>query len=161
MTQAKRNNAVSAVYLFLKRDGKILIARRCNTGYQDGNYQVPAGHVDAGELPKEAMIREAKEEIGITLTPDDLRFVHIGFRTKSDATGDRVDFFFEATRWDGEVINAERLKCDDLQWVEPSRLPQNFTPHVRVAIECAQHGEFFSELGIDFFKSSGLYLLTE
>lgn len=102
------------MYLFLKKNGTILIARRCNTSYQDGNYQVPSGHVDAGELPIEAMIREAKEEIGITLTSDDLRFVHVGFRTKSDATGDRVDFFFEATRWDGEVINAEPLKCDDL-----------------------------------------------
>ena len=161
MTHAKRNNATSAVYLFLKQHGKILIARRCNTGYQEGNYQVPSGQIDAGELPVEAMIREAQEEVGIELKARDLRFVHVSFRAKSDATGDRVDFFFEATQWSGEVINAEPLKCDDLQWVYPDQLPENFTPHVRVAIECAGRGEFFSELNLDFLKSSGLYVITE
>lgn len=54
---ATRNKAIPAVYIFLEKDGKFLIARRCNTGYQDGNYQVPAGHVDEGELPTEAMVR--------------------------------------------------------------------------------------------------------
>jgi len=159
MVQARRNNAVIAVYLFLKQNGKILIARRCNTGYQDGNYQVPAGHVDAGELPKEAIIREAKEEIGILLNSDDLRFVHACFRTKSDATGDRVDLFFEAVRWSGEVVNAELRKCDDLKWVDLSNLPVNITPYVRVAIECMDRGEFFSELELEFLKSSGFYAI--
>jgi len=37
-----RNNAVTAVYLLLKKDGKILVGKRCNTGYHDGKYQVPA-----------------------------------------------------------------------------------------------------------------------
>ncbi len=72
MSKTERNKAVTAVYLILKREGKILIARRCNTGYQDGNYQLPAGHVDAGELPTEAMIREGNEEIGIVLKKDDV-----------------------------------------------------------------------------------------
>ena len=58
-----RNKAVPAVYLILERDNKILIARRANTGYEDGNYQVPAGHVEEAELPTEAVIREAKEEV--------------------------------------------------------------------------------------------------
>lgn len=161
MTKTERNKAVTAVYLFLKKDGKILVARRCNTGYQDGNYQVPAGHIDAGELPTEAMIREAKEEIGIDLKKEDLRLVHVSFRPKHDETGDRVDYFFEATRWDGEVVNAEPEKCDDLSWVKPDELPENMTPPCRVAIECAERGEIFSELGVDFLKSNGLYDLTE
>lgn len=157
MGKVKRNNAVTAVYLFLRQNGKILIARRCNTHYQDGNYQVPAGHVDAGELPKEAMIREAREEIGIMIVYNDLRFVHASFRPKHDETGDRVDLYFEATQWQGEVTNAEPHKCDDLRWVYPTDLPKNFTPHVRIAIECAERGETFSELGVEFLKSTGLY----
>jgi len=67
-----RNKAIPASYLFLEKDGKILVARRCNTGYQDGKYQIPAGHVEMGELPTEALIRETKEEIGIDLNPADL-----------------------------------------------------------------------------------------
>src|SRR5665213_2957273 len=145
MSKAQRNTAATASYLILKKESKILLARRFNTGYQDGNYQVPAGHIDAGELPSEAMIREAKEEIGIGLTKDDLKMVHTIFRPKMDNTGDRVDYFFEATRWDGEVINAELKKCDDLGWFDLNNLPPNVTPHVRVAIEGWLKGEPFSE----------------
>ena len=149
-----RNNTVTAVYLFLRKNGEVLLGRRCNTGYEDGNYQVPAGHIDAGELPKEAMVREAKEEIGIDLNENDLKFVHFSFRPKHDPTGDRVDIFFEATQWKSEVINTEPHKCDDLRWFKSNQLPENMTPHVRVAIRCIERGELFSELSLDFVREN-------
>ncbi len=89
----------------------------------------------------------------------DLRLVHTMFRQKHDDTGDRVDYFFAATRWEGEVTNMEPEKCDDLRWVTPDELPENIAVHVRVAIGHAEKGEIFSELGIDFLKSHGLYQL--
>jgi 8-oxo-dGTP pyrophosphatase MutT (NUDIX family) len=156
---ADRNKAIPAVYLFLEKEGRYLVARRCNTGYQDGNYQVPAGHVDAGELPTEAMAREAKEETGIDLSPSDLELVHLSYRPKHDNTDNRIDFFFRTRRWNGEVKNMEPQKCDDLRWVGLDELPENMTPHVRKAFEAMQRGQFFEELGSDFLKSHGLYKL--
>ena len=44
MTQ--RNRVDSAVYLVLIEDGKILLSRRFNTGFEDGNYSLPSGHLD-------------------------------------------------------------------------------------------------------------------
>lgn len=158
MKEVTRNAATTASYLVLRKDGKILFARRCNTGYQDGNYQVPAGHIDAGELPSEALIREVKEEIGITIDPKDVKFVHTSFRPKIDKTGDRVDYFFEVDTWSGEVKNCEPEKCDDIIWVLPNNLPENTTPHVKVAIECIERGEYFSELSVAFLKESGMYI---
>lgn len=154
MMKKPRNSAVVAVYLILRKEEVILLGRRCNTGYEDGNYQVPAGHVDAGELPKEAMVREAKEEIGIDLNQGDLKFVHFSFRPKHDPTGDRVDIFFKATNWKGEIVNAEPHKCDDLRWFQLNQLPENITPHVRVALECVEKNESFSELNLDFIKAN-------
>lgn len=154
-----RNKAIPAVYLLLEKEGKILVARRCNTGYQDGHYQVPAGHVEEGELPTEALIREAKEEIGINLDAANIEFVHISYRPKHDETGDRVDFFFRVKVWDGEIKNMEPHKCDDLKWVLPSDLPDNMTLHVRKGIEAMDKGVLFTEITLDQLKDNGLYLL--
>lgn len=154
-----RNKAIPAAYLFLEEDGQFLITRRCNTGYQDGNYQVPAGHVDEGELPSEALIREAKEEIGIDLSPKDFELVHVSYRPKHDNTDNRVDFFFRARTWSGEVKNMEPNKCDDLKWVTLDELPESMMPHVRDAMECMQKGVFYKELGLPYLKENGLYKL--
>lgn len=155
----ERNKAIPAVYLFLEMDEKFLIARRCNTGYQDGHYQVPAGHIDAGELPSEALIREAREEIGIDLYPEDIELVHVSYRPKHDNTDNRVDFFFRVKKWAGDVRNMEPDKCDDLKWVALGELPANMTPHVRDAFECMQKGIFYKELGIQYLKEHGQYML--
>lgn len=45
--------------------------RRRGSGYYDGWYSVPAGHVEAGELPVDRLVREAREELGITLDKGD------------------------------------------------------------------------------------------
>ncbi len=153
----ERNKAIPAAYLLLEKEGKFLIARRCNTGYSDGQYQVPAGHVDAGELPSEALIREAKEEIGIAIAPEDVKLVHVSYRPKHDNTDNRVDFFFTVQKWGGEVENKEPHKCDDLQWVLPTELPENMTAHVRDAFECIQKGIMYKELDLEFLKLHGLY----
>jgi 8-oxo-dGTP diphosphatase len=42
-------NNIPASYLFLERDNRILLLRRSNTGYEDGNYSLIAGHVEANE----------------------------------------------------------------------------------------------------------------
>lgn len=140
-----RISLIPAVYLVLERDGKYLLMRRMNTGYQDGNYQTPAGHVEERETPREAAAREAKEEVGIDIDLTDLEFVHAAFRMREDKTGYRMDIFFRATTWKGEVRNAEEDKCDDLIWVTPSSLPENTVPFVREVLEGIGRGVMFSE----------------
>lgn len=155
----ERNKAIPASYLFLEKDGKFLLARRFNTGYQDGNYQLPAGHVEEGELPSEALVREMQEELGIDIAPEDIELVHVSYRPKHDPTSDRVDFFFRAKKWEGEVRNMEPDKCDDLKWFVIGTFPENMAPANRAAIECIRKGIFYEELGADFLKASGLYQL--
>ena len=67
----ERYQSMIVADLLLKRidetTGKedVLLALRKNTGYNDGEYELPGGHVDAGEDIINAMIREAKEDVMI------------------------------------------------------------------------------------------------
>lgn len=54
-----RFTLIAAVHLFLLDGDKVLLSRRFQTGYEDGNFSVPAGHLDGNETIHEAMIREA------------------------------------------------------------------------------------------------------
>jgi 8-oxo-dGTP pyrophosphatase MutT (NUDIX family) len=90
------------VHLFFIRENKILLARRFNTGYRDGEYSVPAGHLDGDETVIAAGIREAKEEVGVDLKAEDMIFSSVMHRTEDD---ERVDFFVHVQQWDREIVN--------------------------------------------------------
>ena len=64
----QRHSAVPAVYLILKKGDEILLQLRQGSGYFDDWYGVPAGHVEPGELPIAALVREIKEESVLILT---------------------------------------------------------------------------------------------
>ena len=119
------------VHLFFLRENQILISRRFNTGFRDGEYSVPAGHLDGGETVMEAGVREAKEEVGVELNVNDMVFSSVMHRIEDD---ERVDFFVHVHKWQGEPFNAEPDKCDDLRWVEINNLPANTVPYVKQAL---------------------------
>lgn len=129
-----------AVYLFLIKDDKILLARRFQTGWQDGNYGVPAGHLEAGEGVIDALLRETKEESDVILKPEDVELTHTMHRQ-----GRYIDLFFTAKKWSGEPQIMEKDKCDDMQWFPLANLPENMVPSVRFAIESYQKGITFSD----------------
>lgn len=140
-----RFQLVAAVHLFLVKDQQILLLRRFNTGYEDGNYSVIAGHLDGNESAKIAMCREAKEEANLIIKPDDLKLIHFMHRKK--ASEERVDFFFTASHWRGAPQIMEPHKCDDLSWFPLKKLPPNMVPYVRFAINQYLKHNLYSEYG--------------
>lgn len=139
-----RFKLVSAAHLFLIKGDEILLLRRYNTGYEDGKYSVVAGHLDGGEPVKTAMIREAKEEIGIDILDQDLEVVQVMHRLADD---ERIDFFLQASVWTGEIKNMEPHKCDDLAWHPIDNLPDNLIPYVKRAIDNYRKDIWFDSFG--------------
>jgi len=142
----KRFTLRVACYLLLIKKDKILLLRRFNTGWEDEKYSLISGHLERSETVKQAMIREAKEEAGINLSPENLHVVHTMHR-KSNNNLEYIDFFLIADKWKGEPKIMEPDKCDELRWFSLKELPQNIILHVRKAIENYQKNITFSEYG--------------
>ena len=75
------------VHMFFLRENKILLIRRFRTGYMDGYYSIPAGHLDGNEPVRLAAVREAQEEIGVRIDPADIRFAGVIHRSEGDEEG--------------------------------------------------------------------------
>jgi len=134
---------VSAVHIFLVKNHEILLLKRKNTGYEDGKYSVIAGHLNGDETDREAAIREAKEEAGISISLKDIKLVHIMHRKGNDF--ERIDWFFTVKKWKGTPTIMEKDKCSELNWYSLDILPLNIIPYVKLAILNRKKRKVYSE----------------
>lgn len=134
----------SAVHLFFIHEDRILLLRRANTGYMDGFYSVVAGHIEMGETVVQTAVREALEEAGVALNPDDIEVVQVMHR-RSDQ--ERIDFFVRVHQWIGEPINNEPHKCDHLAWFPLDALPEKMVPYVFRALQNYKDNRWFDSYG--------------
>lgn len=101
---------------YIEKEGKYLMLHRVKKHHDinAGKWIGVGGHVENGETPEECLLREVKEETGLTLTAYRLR----GLVTfLSDACEAELMCVFTADAFDGELI-----ECDEgeLAWVEKS-----------------------------------------
>jgi 8-oxo-dGTP diphosphatase len=135
-----------AVFIVLVKDDKVLLTRRQNTGWYDGSYDLPSGHIDGNESLRQAVQREAAEEVGVQLDLDDAKFVHLDHSLFEDGK-EYLYIVFEVTKWQGEPRIMEPDLCDDLQWFPKNKLPENITPGSRAGLEAYASGKPYSEHG--------------
>jgi 8-oxo-dGTP pyrophosphatase MutT (NUDIX family) len=152
-----RVTAVPAAYMILEKQGRVLMSIRRTAYYAYGKYQLPAGHLEEGELPEEAAIREAREEAGVIVSKKDLRFVHASYQLKINKYGNRVNYFFAARKWKGRIRNMEPDKTEDWQWVDPKKIPPDMImPPVEEALKAYRRAVAYSGLGMEWIKYKGL-----
>lgn len=140
----KRFKLITSIYLILIRENKILLLKRQNTGYEDGKYGLPSGHLEDNESITKGLQREIKEEVDIHIDQKNMKLTHTMHRKEKDI---RVDFFFSAKEYKGIPKNAEPEKCDDLDWFPIDKLPKNTIPYIRKAIQNSLDKVLFSEIG--------------
>ena len=147
MPKRERFKLSLSVFLFVVRGNEILLLKRGNTGWMDGFYSVPAGALDGKETLIEAIIREANEEVAITIDASNLRHIH----TMHNLTENEewIGIFFVTDQWNGTPKVNEPEKHTEVKWVTVSELPDNTIPYVRQAIEAYQKKETYSEYGWD------------
>jgi 8-oxo-dGTP diphosphatase len=142
---ARRFKLTGDVHLLLLADDvRVLFGCRKNTGFEDGAWHVPSGHLEAGESVVRALIREAKEEIGVVIGEEDVEFAHVMHNSSSDG---RVAFFFAVRNWSGVPENREPDKCSELRWFTFGALPEHMIDYCRVALAHIAASQPFSVYG--------------
>lgn len=137
----KRFEQKSAVYLILEQDNKVLLMQRAGSGYMDGYYGLPSGHVEENETLKQAAIREGKEEINIDVLPEHLDLVLTMHR--NSAAGEYIDLFFKVKQYQNTIRINEPDKCTDLVFEDPNKLP--LVPYVKEALQAVAEGKNYLE----------------
>lgn len=133
------------VDLFLEKESdngqkEILLLLRQNTGHCDGLYDLPGGHVDPNEDIFDAMIREAKEEIGIDIIRENMKILHIYHHFEKNS----IKFVFGVSEYAGILENAEPDKCKELKWVNINNLPENIIQGIKDEIENIKNGKYYN-----------------
>lgn len=141
----RRHKLTGDVHLILLNPaGEVLFGQRHNTGYEDGAWHVPSGHLEAGESVVAALVREAREEVGIVIEERDVEFAHIMHNSSS---GGRAAFFFTVQRWDGVPENREPDKCNGLRWFPLGALPEHMIDYCRIVLGHVTSNRAFSLYG--------------
>ena len=126
-----------AINIIVEREGKILLSRRANTGWNDGKLCIPGGHVETGETPREAAVREAREEIGLDILTDGLKFLCTEVRLSKERSYISCIYTLQT---DQEPKNMELDKCSELIWVDPNIPNEDLIENFAQIIEKAYLG---------------------
>lgn len=145
---------ITGVALIVKKENKILLYKRNIPGkIAYGSFALPGGTVENDETVIQTACREAAEEIGIIINPQDVSLVHmLRLREKVDPlTGHTKQilllYIAEVTSWKGEPTNMEPEKHSDLSWFDIDQLPENLFPLNAIALTDIKNGIRYGEHG--------------
>ena len=104
-------------------DGRVLLAERPAGKSMAGLWEFPGGKVEAGERPEDTLIRELREELGITVSEPCL--APLTFASHSYPDFHLLMPLYVCRRWEGMVTAKEGQR---LAWVRPNRLKDYAMP---------------------------------
>ena len=112
---ARTENVELTVLCLIFEGDRILLQNRIKKDWR--GYTLPGGHVEPGESIVDAVIREMKEETGLTVRNPKL----CGIKQFPIDGGRYLVFLFKTGEYDGELRSSEEGK---MEWVQRSALPE-------------------------------------
>ncbi|MGW8378297.1 NUDIX domain-containing protein [Streptomyces sp. ODS28] len=143
--------AAIGAHLLFERDQHVLLGRRGPRAvFAPDTWHLPAGRVEHAESARACAVREAAEELALTLDPPALELVHTVHLLEPGASGEPVpllQLFFRVHGWQGVPRNNEPDKCRELGWHPRTALPSPLVGYARAALEGIAQGWSYTEMG--------------
>jgi ADP-ribose pyrophosphatase YjhB (NUDIX family) len=126
------------------QDGRILLQQQ-----HDGSWSLPAGALEPGETPAQAIVREVKEETGLAVKPEKLVAVLGGKSCRVRyANQDEVEYVvtvFECTSLGGALIDANE-ETQRLAYFRVDSFPPLGFPYPSTIFSSSAEAAYFAEL---------------
>ena len=118
-----------SVAALVNPQGLILLTQRPKGKSMPDLWEFPGGKLERGETPKDALIRELREEINIDVSPKDLHPISFVDQPLKNAL--LILFLFMTRRWNEEIVPQERQKA---AWIAPENLNAYSMPPASVPL---------------------------
>ncbi len=110
------------VAALIRRDGRFMICQRPAHKARGLLWEFVGGKTEEGETKEEALIRECREELNVTVKPHDvfMELTHI-----------YPDITVNLTLFNAEIVSGtpEKLEHNDIRWITPQEISQyDFCP---------------------------------
>ncbi|MBL1106485.1 NUDIX domain-containing protein [Streptomyces sp. 5-8] len=143
-TARERHREPLDVHLILRRETaggpEVLMSRRAGAVYAAGLWHLPSGHLDGPhEDVVTALLREAREETGVTIDPADVRAA-VTVHHRGPGGRSRTGFFFEVRRWRGDPRITEPQVCDAMDWFRLDVLPAGTVAYCKAGLDAYSAG---------------------
>lgn len=119
--------------MIIEHNGKVLMGKRGNI-FGKGSYAFPGGHLEFGELVKDCVARELKEEVDIIPVDTELLCIINDYRNlPGEDVQQYIRFVFLVREFSGEIQNMEPDRCEGWEWYDKDNLPEPiFVGHAKV-----------------------------
>lgn len=124
----------AAIGIIFDKDKRVLLSKRDNphSSFSHGKWQFPGGGIEFGEHPKDTVVREVKEEVGVDvklLSPHP--FVHHFF--SHEGSFHIIVFGYPALHTGGEIDVSGDPDTSEARWFQRNEI--NFSDNLPLAKE--------------------------
>lgn len=128
---SSRRLLLVAAAALIDSTGRVLITQRPQHKQLGGLWEFPGGKVEPGEAPEQALIRELKEELDLTVEHDALD--PFAFASHAYPDFHLLMPLYVATHWSGEM-KLEPNSAQAAKWVMPPALRDHEMPPADVVL---------------------------
>ncbi len=128
----------AAAAVLCDREGRALLVHQAGGRHRWG---LPGGHIEPGDLPSDAALRELRRETSVEARITDMvGLYHLSGRLPGDEEDlpDLLTYAFRCELVTGEPVLNGRGRIDDLGWYDAAALPDLVTATATAALaDCA------------------------